>query len=138
MRQAELIAGYTIIPDPHERLAALISRKSPLLPLAPEQRTDENLVPGCISRVWLAGSVQNGRCRFHTDSDSAMVKGLARTLCEIYDDATPGEILATEPELFEALGISKLLTPTRLNGLANLRERIRACAARMQKSGVSP
>ena len=61
-------------------------------------------------------------------AESPLVKGLAAALCELYDDATPGEILDTEPELFEALGIAAHLTPTRLNGLAHIRARIVAFA----------
>lgn len=123
-RQSALIARYLILPDPLERLAALTSRRSALAPLPPEARTDDALVPGCISRVWLVGAVENGRCRFQLHADSALVKGLAATLCELYDNATPEEIVAVEPELFEALGIAGQLTPTRLNGLASLRARM--------------
>ncbi|MCX6967521.1 MAG: SufE family protein [Verrucomicrobia bacterium] len=127
-RQSALIARYQIIPDPHERLAALTSRQSQLAPLPPEARTDALLVPGCVSRVWLAGSFENGKCHFQMHAESALVKGLAATLCELYDDATPEEILAVEPELFETLGIAAHLTPTRLNGLAHIRARIVAFA----------
>jgi cysteine desulfuration protein SufE len=128
-RQTALVERYSVIPDPHERMAALTSRKAAgLIPLPPEQRHDACLVPGCISRVWLVGSFEQGCCRFQVDSESTMVKGLARVLCEIYDDATPQDILATEPTIFEDLGINKNLTPTRLNGLANVRQRIREFA----------
>ncbi len=127
-RQSTLISRYSILPDPHERLAALTARRPHLSALPPESRIDAALVPGCVSRVWLVGSMENGRCRFQMHAESALVKGLAATLCELYDDATPGEILETEPELFEALGIAAQLTPTRLNGLAHLRARIVAFA----------
>lgn len=127
-RQTALIARYSILPDPHERLAALTARRSPLTPLPPEARIDAALVPGCVSRVWLVGSMESGRCRFSMHADSALVKGLAAALCELYDDATPQDVLDVEPELFEALGIAANLTPTRLNGLANIRARIVAFA----------
>ena len=123
-RQSALIARYAILPDAHERLAALTSRRSHLSPLPPEARTDAALVPGCVSRVWLAGFMENGRCRFQMHADSALVKGLAAALCELYDDAEPQEVLDEEPEIFEALGIAANLSPTRLNGLAHLRGRI--------------
>lgn len=129
-RQATLISRHSIIDDPHERLAALTSRKPPLLPLLPEERLESYRVPGCVSRVWLACSVENGRCRFRVDCDSAMVRGLVRVLCEIYDDATPQEIVEVEPTVFEALGIDRHLTPTRLNGLANVGKTIRDFARR--------
>lgn len=123
-RQSQLIERYKILPDAHERLAALTGRRTSLLPLPPEDRTDTALVPGCVSRVWLVGTLENGRCRFRMHADSALVKGLAAAVCELYDDALPEEIIDVEPELFEALGIAANLTPTRLNGLANIRARI--------------
>ena len=127
-RQSALIARYAILPDAHERLAALTSRRPHLPELPSAARTDAALVPGCVSRVWLAGSMENGKCRFHLHAESALVKGLAAALCELYDDATPGEILEVEPEFFEALGIAANLSPTRLNGLANIRAHIVAFA----------
>ena len=133
-RQAEFIERYSIIPDPHERLAALTSRRSPLPPLAPEEHTNALLVPGCVSRVWLARSLENGRCRFRLDAESAIVKGLLSLVCEIYDDATPEEIAAVEPELLDALGISRNLSPTRLNGISKVREQIRAFALRCMEA----
>ena len=123
-RQSALISRYAILPDAHERLAALTSRRSHLTPLAPEARTDDALVPGCVSRVWLVSFMENGRCRFQLHAESALVKGLAAALCELYDNATPQEILTVEPEIFEALGIAANLSPTRLNGLAHIRARI--------------
>lgn len=129
-RQHELISRYSILPDAHERLAALSSRRSPLATLPPESRCEADLVPGCVSRVWLAASMENGRCRFRMHAESTLVKALASVICELYDDATPEEIVATEPELFLALGITANLSPTRLNGLANLR----ACIAGFARS----
>jgi len=123
-RQASLIERYAILPDSHERLAALTSRRSSLVPLPPEARTDDALVPGCVSRVWLVGTIENGRCRFQMHADSALVKGLVAVLCELYDGGTPEEIIELEPEVFEVMGIAANLTPTRLNGLANVRARI--------------
>ena len=124
-KQTAFIERYSVIPDPQERLAALISRKSTLAPLADSGRIDGALVRGCVSRVWLAGSLEEGRCRYRVEADSPMVKGLVTALCELYDGATPEEIISVEPEIFDALGISKNLTPTRLNGLASVRRVIR-------------
>ena len=127
-KEAAFIARYSILPDAHERMAALTARRSSLPPLPPEEQTAALLVPGCVSRVWLACALENGRCRFRLHAESAMVRGLAAALCELYDDAPPQEIVDTEPQFFEALGIASQLTPTRLNGMASLRARIAAFA----------
>ena len=71
-KQAAFIDRYSVIPDPQERLAALISRKSTLVPLADSGRVDSALVRGCVSRVWLEGALENGCCRFRVEADSPM------------------------------------------------------------------
>lgn len=127
-KQSALIERYLLIPDSQERLAALITRKSSLAPLADSERVDAALVQGCVSRVWLAGSFENGCCRFRIEAESPMVRGLVTLLCEIYDGATPEEVIAVEPEFFEGVGVAANLTPTRLNGLASVRRAIREFA----------
>jgi cysteine desulfuration protein SufE len=127
-KQQAFINRYSVIPDSQERLAALIARKSTLPHLDDSGHIDANLVQGCVSRVWLVGSFDGGRCHFRMDADSPMVKGLVAALCELYNDALPAEVASVEPEFFETLGIAKNLTPTRQNGLASVRRTIREFA----------
>ena len=129
-KQQAFIGRYSVIPDTQECLAALISHKSTLPPLPESEHVDSNLVQGCVSRVWLVGSFENGLCHFRMDADSPMVKGLVVALCELYDGAPPAQVASVEPEFFNALGIVKNLTPTRQNGLANVRRTIREFAIR--------
>jgi cysteine desulfuration protein SufE len=117
------------IPDPHERLAVAVGWKTGMEPLKEQERTDGNLVRGCVSRVWLAAGMEEGRCRFRMDADSPLVRGLAGMLCGIYDGATPVEVVAEEPVVFEELGILRNLSPTRQNGLAALRRALVAFAS---------
>ena len=128
-RQRELIAKLAIIEDAHERLAAITSRAKKWPVPSESERTDARLVRGCSSRVWLVGELRAGRCHFRIDADSPLVKGIATLLCEVYDGGTPDEIAATEPEIFTALGLDRMLSPTRLNGLAAIRHAIREFAA---------
>jgi cysteine desulfuration protein SufE len=127
-KQQSLIDDLNIIDDLHERLNAVVSRANSMK-LAEEHKTDANLVPGCVSRVWLHGELINDRAHFSCEAESPMVKGLAALLCEIYTDSDPAEAAAIEPKVWEACGFTKMLSPTRLNGLANMRKRIREMAA---------
>ena len=129
-KQQQLIERFAVIHDPHERLSAVAAFKPALASLAETERIDTNLVRGCSSAVWLVCSVENGRCQFRFHADSPMVRGLVGVLCRLYDDMTPQEIVVTEPQVFEALGIAKNLSPTRLNGLAAVRSAIRDFASR--------
>jgi cysteine desulfuration protein SufE len=126
-KQQSLIDDLNFIDDLHERLNAVVSRAS-TTKLAEEHQIDANLVPGCVSRVWLHGEIVEGRTHFACDAESPMVKGLAALLCEVYTDSVPAEAAATEPKIWEACGFTKMLSPTRLNGLVNMRKRIREMA----------
>ena len=122
-KQQSLIDDLNIIDDPHERLNAVVMRGAGQK-LDETHKTEANLVPGCVSRVWLHGELVEGRTRFVCDAESPMVKGLAALLCEVYTDAAPAEVVAVEPAVWEGCGFTKMLSPTRLNGLANMRKRI--------------
>lgn len=126
-KQQALIDDLNIIDDPHERLNVVVSRGS-AMKLDDAHKIDANLVPGCVSRVWLHGELVAGRARFVCDADSPMVKGLAALLCELYSDSAPAEAAATEPQVWTGCGFTKMLSPTRLNGLMNVRNRIREMA----------
>jgi cysteine desulfuration protein SufE len=129
-KQQDLISRFRLIEDMHERLAAITTRGKKWPSVDDADRADANLVPGCSSRVWLIGEMREGRCHFRMDADSHLVKGLAALLCEIYEGGAPADVAATEPELAEALGLDRMLSPTRLNGLASIRATIRSFAER--------
>lgn len=127
-KQRALVAKLAVIEDPHERLAALMSRAKKFPAPPAEELTEENRVHGCQSRVWLTGALGDGVCRWRMECDAPMVKGLVGLLCELYDGVTPSEVLANEPTLFEELGISRMVSPTRLSGLAAVRGRMKQLA----------
>jgi sulfur transfer protein SufE len=79
--------------------------------------------------VWLVGRLEQGRCRFELDAESVLVRGLALLLCDVYDGLTPAEILPYSTEVLEALQLRAQLSPTRQNGLDQVRRAIQAFAA---------
>lgn len=131
-RERNLIARYALIEDPHERLAAVVERARKMPPLPDSAHTDAHRVQGCVSRVWLLGEVVDGLCRFRLDADSALVKGLAALICELYDGAPAEEIVAFDATLLDALRFTGALSPTRQHGLVQVRRAIQAFAAAQQ------
>ncbi|HYR58940.1 MAG TPA: SufE family protein [Chthoniobacteraceae bacterium] len=127
-KQRQLIAKYRIIEDPHERLAAITARGRKWPAPRADERTEANRVHGCVSPVWLVSAIEDARCRFRIAAESALVQGLTALLCELYDGEPPAEVAAVEPELMHGLGLERQLSPTRLNGLANVRRAIREFA----------
>ncbi len=125
---AALVADYSAVDDPHERLALLVDRAKRNPPLPPELRLDAHRVRGCISVVWLVGDLRDGLCRFRSDADSPLVRGLVALVCEVFDGCPPAAIVADDADPVAALGLLKNLSPTRRNGLASARAAIRAFA----------
>lgn len=123
-QQKELIADLNLIDDAHERLAVL-SSYVPGVALPEALKTDDLLVPGCVSRVWLHAELHGGRCRFRCAADSPMVAGLVALLCRLYTDSAPAEVAAVEPEVWLGCGFHKVLSPTRMAGLHAVRARMR-------------
>lgn len=129
-KQAQLIEDLSFIEDRQERLAAVVDRARRRPPFPAESKTDAHRVVGCISQVWVTGELRDGTLHFAFDADSPLVKGLVALLIDLYEGGSPADIVATEPVLFDTLGINRDLTPTRQNGLAAVRARIKAIAQR--------
>lgn len=132
-KQQQLIENYAVIPDPQERLAAVVDAARRRPALAEAERIEVNRVKGCVSLAWVTGEVCDGRCYFRSDADSPLVRGLLALLCDFYSGASPADVVATEPALLEELGLARNLSPTRLNGLRSVRARIRDFAASQSK-----
>jgi cysteine desulfuration protein SufE len=123
-----LIEAYSIIHDPHERLSAIVASCSgPGVP--PEDRSEENLVPGCVSRVWLVASAAGGVLNLRWDADSPLVKGLAGLVCGVYNGAPLSSAAGHRTDILTGLRLDRQLSPTRLNGLENVGRRIQELAA---------
>jgi cysteine desulfuration protein SufE len=138
-RQDQLINGLEVIPDRQERLSYIVerARRENTLPL--EKRIPGNRVPGCVSPVWMVGEFQGGRLKLSSHAEAPVVNGLVRLLCEVYDGALAADAAATEPEVLERLDLLRDISPTRRNGLAAVRERIRALArAELQRMAGEP
>lgn len=129
--QRELIETYAPIEDRQERLALVVDAARHQASLPASARTDDHLVKGCQSRVWVVAEYDQaaGVIRFRADGDSPFVNGLVALLLATYHDASPTDIVASEPTVLNELGLSRDLSPTRQNGLAAVRARIKALAA---------
>jgi len=127
-KQVELTAQLAALKNGQDRLAWLVERVKKKPPLAVELRADENLIPGCLAKLWFVPEFRAGKCFFGCDSDSLVVKAIAGLLCDFYSGHAPAEILAHSPEFLAPLGITQHLTPNRRNALAKIWERIRQFA----------
>ena len=105
--------------------------------LSEDLRIDNFKIDGCMSQLWIVPAFKNKQCTYRSDSDSAIVKGIAELLCDFYSDADPEEIITTDAEFLGEVGITQHLSPNRRNGLSRIVESIqrfaRSCLAESQK-----
>ena len=127
-KQLEITAQLAALKNGQDRLAFLVERAKKLPPLAPGFCGEENLIPGCLAKLWFIPQFRNGRCCFKCDSDSLVVKAVAGLLCDFYSGHAPAEILAHDPKFLAPLGITQHLTPNRRNALSKIWGRIREFA----------
>jgi len=127
-KQVEITAQLAALKNAQDRLAFLVEQAKKRPPLTPELRVDENLIPGCLAKLWFVSEFREDKCFFTCDSDSLVVKAVAGLLGEFYSGQTPAEILTHDPKFLAPLGITQHLTPNRRNALAQVWERIRQFA----------
>ncbi|MDD5911667.1 MAG: SufE family protein [Bacteroidales bacterium] len=91
-------------------------------------KTDDKLIKGCQSRVWLDYYIQDGKVFFQADSDAIITKGIISLLISIYSGRTPSEIASSDFSVVEKIGLKENLSPTRANGLVSMIAKIRQVA----------
>lgn len=116
--QAAIADEFAFFGDWTERYQYLIDLGRKLAPFPEALKTDEFKVHGCQSQVWLVADGDAHRLDFRAISDSSIVSGLIALLLRVYSGRSATEILATQPQFIEAIGLAKHLSPTRSNGLA--------------------
>ena len=126
--QDEIIAEFNDFDDWLDRYQLLIDLGGEQEPLPEEYKTDNNLIEGCQSRVWLQSDYVDGKVLFRAESDAMIVKGIVSLLIKVYSGHTPDEILGCEPYFVEAIGLKEHLSPTRSNGLVAMIKQMRLYA----------
>lgn len=119
-KQDQIIREFQVLSDWQERYKHIIKQGKKLPPLDEEHKTEDNLVRGCQSQVWLTTELEGNKIIFHADSDAAITKGLVALMVNFYSDEEPDTILTTNPEFIKKIGMQEHLSPTRSNGLASM------------------
>ena len=115
--QDEVIEEFSDFDDWMDKYQLLIDLGSEQEPLPEEYKTDENLIDGCQSRVWLQADYKDGLLTFRAESDALIVKGIVALLVRVLSGHTPQEILAADLYFIDRIGLKEHLSPTRSNGL---------------------
>ena len=126
--QEEIIEEFSMFDEWLDKYDYLIGLSETLPPIAPEHRTNQYLIEGCQSRVWIDARMEDGCIRFTADSDAIITKGIIALLIRVLDGRTPREVLDTELYFIDAIGLSANLSPTRSNGLLAMVKQMRLYA----------
>lgn len=124
----EVIDTFSMYEEWLDKYEYLIDLGKNLEPYPEEKKTDDRLIKGCQSRVWLDYRMEEGRLYFNADSDAIITKGIISLLIGIYSGRTPQEIAGSDFSFIEKIGLKENLSPTRANGLASMIATIKTAA----------
>ncbi|MCC5827167.1 SufE family protein [Alkalimonas sp.] len=129
----DIIEDLAFFDDWEQRYQYIIDLGKSIPKLAAEQKTDELLVPGCQSKVWLLSHTKDGVLQFQADSDAVIVNGLLAIVLAAYHNQTPARILAFDiDDYFQTLDLERHISPTRGNGLRAIVAKIQGLAKQAQ------
>lgn len=124
----EVVDSFSMYDEWLDKYEYLIDLGKNLAPYPDSSKTDDRLIKGCQSRVWLDYQMKDGKLWFTADSDAIITKGIISLLVSIYSGRTPEEIASSDFSFIEKIGLKENLSPTRANGLASMIATIKAVA----------
>lgn len=126
--QNDIIETFSMYDEWLDKYEYLIDLGKNLEEYPEEEKTEDKLIKGCQSRVWLDSKVEDGRIWFKADSDAIITKGIISLLIGVYSGRTPAEIAGDDFSFIEKIGLKENLSPTRANGLVSMIDTIRKTA----------
>ncbi|GAB3172424.1 SufE family protein [Telluribacter humicola] len=130
--QDELIEDFELFDDWESKYEYIIDLGKQFPPLEEQYKTEENIIKGCQSKVWLHAFMDDNKLLFEADSDAIIVRGLVSMLVKVLSGHTPEEIAKSDLYFMERIGLHQHLAQTRSNGLASMLKQMKAYAIAYQ------
>ena len=127
--QDEIIEEFNAFDDWMDKYSLIIDMGNNLTPLDEQYKTNQNLIEGCQSRVWITAQIKDGKVHFEGESDAIIVKGIVSLLFRVLNNQTPSDILNNELYFIKEIGLQEHLSPTRSNGLVSMLKQMKLFAA---------
>ncbi|MCD6366739.1 MAG: SufE family protein [Bacteroidales bacterium] len=131
--QQEIIEEFSMFDDWMDKYAYIIEIGKDLPPMDESLKTENNLVSGCQSQVWISPKMEDGKIIFFADSDAFITKGMAAILWRIFNNRMPEEILNTKLDFIDKIGLGEHLSMNRANGLKGMIDKFYQYAREHQK-----
>lgn len=128
IRQEEIIEEFALFDEWLDKYNYLIELSAELAQIAPEHRTDQYIIKGCQSRVWIDAQMKDDKLYFTADSDAIITKGIIALLIKVLNGRTADQVINTELYFIDRIGLSENLSPTRSNGLVAMIKQMRLFA----------
>jgi len=126
--QEEIIDEFAMFEDWMERYEYLIELGRSLPLIEPAFKTDDNIIKGCQSKVWIHSDLQDDKINFTADSDAILTKGMVALLLRVFSDQKADDILNADMDFIDEIGLKEHLSPTRANGLVSMIKQIKLYA----------
>ncbi len=130
--QEEIIDEFSMFDDWMERYEYIIELGKSLPLIEEENKVDENIIKGCQSKVWIHSEIDDDKVIFTADSDAILTKGIVALILRVYSNQLPKDILDTDTEFINQIGLKEHLSPTRANGLVAMIKQIKLYALAYQ------
>ena len=133
--QEEVIDEFLLFDDWMQKYEYMIDLGKSLPLLNEKNKTDDRLIKGCQSKVWLDAQLKNGKINYTADSDAIITKGIIAILLRVFSNQTPDAILGANTDFIDEIGLKEHLSPTRANGLVSMIKQLKiyALALKAQK-----
>ena len=130
--QEEIIEEFAMFEDWMQRYEYMIDLGKTLPLIAAEFKTDDNIIKGCQSKVWVHAELKDSQLEFTADSDAIITKGIIAILFRVFSNQHPKDILASDTSFIDQIGLKEHLSPTRANGLVSMIKQIKMYAIAFQ------
>jgi len=130
--QEEIIEEFALFDDWMQKYEYMIDLGKSLPLIDPSEKSDDKLIKGCQSKVWLNAEMKNGKVAFTADSDAIITKGIIAILIRAFSNQTPKAILAADTAFIDEIGLKEHLSPTRANGLVSMIKQLKLYAVAFQ------
>ncbi|WP_313030890.1 SufE family protein [Soonwooa sp.] len=131
-KQQELVDEFAFLGDWEDKYEYIIDLGKSLKPISEDKKTDENLIKGCQSKVWIDARFEDGKLYFDADSDGILPKGIVSMLVSIYSGHSTQEIMDSDFDFISEIGLQEFLSPSRANGLMAMTKQIKFYAVAYQ------
>tara|TARA_Y100001970_G_scaffold77700_1_gene98798 strand:- start:24720 stop:25145 length:426 start_codon:yes stop_codon:yes gene_type:complete len=126
--KSDIISEFSLFEDWMEKYEYIIELGKSIPLIDPKFKTDDNLIKGCQSKVWMHAELKNNNVLFYADSDAIITKGIIAILIRVFSNQNPKNILKSDTKFIDEIGLKEHLSPTRANGLVSMIKQIKIYA----------